>query len=43
LRDVFLYEVKIDGGGFYGSVSQELLDGIYIRSMGQQMSGKGMS
>jgi hypothetical protein len=40
---VFLYEVKINGGGFYGGVSQELLDGVYIRAMGQQMSGKGMS
>jgi hypothetical protein len=38
-----MYEVKVDGGGFYGGMSQEFLDGKYIHSMGQQMGGKGMS
>jgi hypothetical protein len=28
-------KMKIYGGGFYGGVSQKLLDGIYIRAMGQ--------
>jgi hypothetical protein len=37
-----LDEVKIDGGGFYGGMPQEVLDGIYIRAVGQQVGGEGM-
>jgi len=37
-----VYEVKIYGGGFYGGMSQEFLEGKYIHPMGQQMGGKGV-
>jgi hypothetical protein len=35
LGNALMYEVKVDGGGFYGGMSQEFLDGKYIHSMGQ--------
>ena len=35
--------MQVDSGGFYGGMSQKVLDGIYIRAMGQQVGGKGMS
>jgi len=35
--------MQVNRGGFYGGMSQELLDGIYIGAVGQQVSGKGVS
>lgn len=34
--------MQINCGGFYGGMSQELLDGIYIGAVGQQVGGKGV-
>ncbi len=42
ISDPFRNKVKIYDGGFYRGVTKESADGIYISSLGKQMSGKGM-
>jgi len=38
-----LNEVKVDGGCFDGGMPQQVLNGMYIRAVGQQVGGEGMS
>ena len=40
ISDPFRNKVKIYDGGFYRGVTQQSADGIYISSLGKQMSGK---
>jgi len=43
LRDTCRYEVKINDGGFYRGMTQEVFDGINIGAVGQQVGCKGVS
>jgi hypothetical protein len=41
--DSFLYQVKINEGGFYGRMPKESFDGVKICSLGKKVSCKAMA